>query len=143
VTRATASNFYSGPGNSELLQIIESQKREIKYLNEKVERIEKEKQDMIDNFKLSSSVLLERLKDLEAERSSMLGGERPQTANVLSKISKYRKGAHGSIIGAESQGRRIGQTKKQVNGGGAGVMKSKAKPYQPGPPRQEESKNVQ
>lgn len=41
---------------------------------------------MIDNFKLSSSVLLERLKDLEAQ-SSMIG-ERPQTANVLSKISK-------------------------------------------------------
>ena len=41
---------------------------------------------MIDNFKLSSSVLLERLKDLEAQTSMI--GERPQTANVLSKISK-------------------------------------------------------
>ena len=43
---------------------------------------------MIDNFKLSSSVLLERLKDLEAQSSLMMGGERPQTANVLSKIGK-------------------------------------------------------
>jgi len=41
---------------------------------------------MIDNFKLSSSVLLERLKDLEAQNSMI--GERPQTANVLSKIGK-------------------------------------------------------
>lgn len=41
---------------------------------------------MIDNFKLSSSVLLERLKDLEFQ-SSMIG-ERPQTSNVLSKIGK-------------------------------------------------------
>ena len=55
-------------------------------MNQKIVRIEQEKQDMIDNFKLSSSVLLERLKDLEAQ-SSMIG-ERPQTANVLSKISK-------------------------------------------------------
>jgi hypothetical protein len=44
-------------------------------LNDKVERLEKEKQDMIDNFKLSSSVLLERLKDLEAQTSMI--GERP------------------------------------------------------------------
>ncbi len=41
---------------------------------------------MIDNFKLSSSVLLERLKDLESQTSMI--GERPQTANVLSKIGK-------------------------------------------------------
>ena len=46
--------------------MIEAQKREITYLTEKIDRLEKEKQDMIDNFKLSSSVLLERLKDLEA-----------------------------------------------------------------------------
>lgn len=41
---------------------------------------------MIDNFKLSTGVLLERLKDLEAQSSF---GERPQTANVLSKISMF------------------------------------------------------
>lgn len=50
----------------ELYQVIESQKREIRYLNQRIERIEREKEDMIDNFKLSSGVLLERLKDLEA-----------------------------------------------------------------------------
>jgi cell division protein FtsB len=74
--------------NHELQQVIEAQKREITYLAEKIDRLEKEKQDMIDNFKLSSSVLLERLKDLEAQTSMI--GERPQTANVLSKISKCR-----------------------------------------------------
>ena len=42
---------------------------------------------MIENFKLSSSVLLEKLKDLEAQTSMI--GERPQTANILSKISKF------------------------------------------------------
>ena len=66
--------------------MIDAQKREITYLTEKIDRLEKEKQDMIENFKLSSSVLLERLKDLEAQTSMI--GERPQTANVLSKISK-------------------------------------------------------
>jgi hypothetical protein len=66
--------------------VIDAQKREITYLTEKIDRLEKEKQDMIENFKLSSSVLLERLKDLEAQTSMI--GERPQTANVLSKISK-------------------------------------------------------
>lgn len=61
---------------------------------------------MIDNFKLSSSVLLERLKDLEFQ-SSMIG-ERPQTSNVLSKIGKSLF-VNLSFIAAESQGRRIGQ----------------------------------
>ena len=56
----------SGVSNHELKEVIESQKREIKYLNEKIQRLDKEKQDMIENFKLSSSVLLERIKDLEA-----------------------------------------------------------------------------
>ena len=40
---------------------------------------------MVDNFKLSSSVLLERLKDLEAQTNL---GERPQTAQVLNNICK-------------------------------------------------------
>ena len=37
--------------------------------------MEKDKQDMVDSFKLSTSVLLERLKDLEAQTSMI--GERP------------------------------------------------------------------
>ena len=61
-SREAAENFQS---TQELQQIIESQKREIKYLTEKVSRLEQDKVDMIDNFKLSSTVLLERLKDLE------------------------------------------------------------------------------
>ena len=51
-------------------------------------RLERDKTDMIDNFKLSSSVLLERLKDLEAQTSMI--GERPQTAHVLSKLCKFK-----------------------------------------------------
>ena len=40
-----------------------------------MKQYEQEKDDMIDNFKLSSSVLLERLKDLEAQGNML--GERP------------------------------------------------------------------
>ena len=50
---------------------------------------EAEKDMIIENFQVSTSVLLERLKDFEAEKQSSMGhGERPQTATVLSKISK-------------------------------------------------------
>ena len=49
-----------------MLRLIESQQKEISYLKKKVELLENEKNDMIDNFKLSTGVLLERLKDLEA-----------------------------------------------------------------------------
>lgn len=49
----------------ELLQIIESQNKDIKHLLEKVRHLESQKEQMVDNFKMSSSVLLERLKDLE------------------------------------------------------------------------------
>lgn len=70
----------------EMKQVIQSQSKEIQSLKEKIARMEEEKIDMIDNFKLSTSVLLERLKDLEAQNSL---GERPQTANVLGRICKF------------------------------------------------------
>ena len=50
---------------NEMIQIIDSQKRENRYLHEKIKYLENEKNQMVDNFKLSSGVLLERLKDLE------------------------------------------------------------------------------
>ena len=75
-------------------------------MQEKVRHLEGQKEQMVDNFKLSSSVLLERLKDLEqykqqaeqmAHLAQMTGSargatpflpmERPQTAIVLSGIS--------------------------------------------------------
>ncbi len=44
--------------------------------------LEKEKEDMAENFQSGSNVLLERIKELE---SSTLGA-RPQTANILERI---------------------------------------------------------
>ena len=50
----------------ELIKIIDGQQKEIKILRSKIEKMYKDKDDMVDNFKLSTGVLLERLKDLEA-----------------------------------------------------------------------------
>ena len=50
---------------AELQQIIENQKREISHLKDKIEDLEGETDTMVDNFKLSSHVLIERIKDLE------------------------------------------------------------------------------
>lgn len=91
-----------------MLQIIESQNKEIRHLQDKVRNLESQKDQMVDNFKLSSSVLLERLKDLEqykqqaeqmahlaqmgaSMRGAFIPTERPQTANVLSQICKCIK----------------------------------------------------
>lgn len=60
---------------AELQQIVASQRREIRYLTEKVLWQEREKEQIIDSFKISSSVLLERIKDLEAQQN--VGHERP------------------------------------------------------------------
>lgn len=73
----------------EMIQIIEKQRSEIKYLKEKLRLNEFEKEQIIENFQVSTSVLLDRLKDFEAERHAV-EGERPQTASVLSKLGKCK-----------------------------------------------------
>jgi len=54
-----------GMSKMEMQQIISSQRREIDFLTQKVQRMDRERENMVDNFKLSSGVLLERIKDLE------------------------------------------------------------------------------
>jgi hypothetical protein len=64
-------------------------KQEMSYLNKKVKTLNEEKDFLIDNFKITSGILLDRLKDLEAQNDPLqFGHERPQTSNVLSKICK-------------------------------------------------------
>ena len=65
IAKSPAKALAEDAGKQELQQIIESQKKEIKHLQEKVTLLENQKDQMVDNFKLSSGVLLERLKDLE------------------------------------------------------------------------------
>jgi hypothetical protein len=45
--------------------------------------MEDDREAMITSFQMSSSIMLERLKDLESKE---MGGERPQTAMVLQKM---------------------------------------------------------
>ena len=50
----------------ELLQIIESQRKEMRYLSTKCQTLTEEREYLIDSFQMSTQVLLERIKDLEA-----------------------------------------------------------------------------
>lgn len=55
-----------GMSVAEMQEIIEAQKREIKQLSTKVKTFEEEKDQIVENFKQSTSMLLERIKDLES-----------------------------------------------------------------------------
>ena len=72
---------------AEMQQIIASQKREIKNLQDRCRQQEEEKLQIIENFKSSTQMLIERIKDLESSGGGM-ELERPQTAIVLDKICK-------------------------------------------------------
>ncbi len=78
-----------GMSVAEMQEIIEAQKREIKQLSTKVKTFEEEKDQIVENFKQSTSMLLERIKDLESQQT--LGHERPQTACVLNNICKCER----------------------------------------------------
>lgn len=91
---------------------MRAQKKEIKYLTQKNKTLSEEKDQLIDSFQTSSQVLLERIKDLEAQLNPMAGGDRPETANVLGKICKQFVEITLSTE-AEKEGRRIGSLKPQ------------------------------
>lgn len=66
----------------EVQDLIKRKDERIRELEERMAALEKEKEDMAENFQSGSNVLLERIKELE---SSTLGA-RPQTANILERI---------------------------------------------------------
>ena len=72
----------SVPIPKEMQELINKKDAKIKELEEKVETLEKEKDEIIDNFQISTEVLVERIKELE---SASLGA-RPQTASILKRI---------------------------------------------------------
>ena len=55
----------------------------IKELEAKITTLTKEKNELIDNFQISTEVLLNRIKDLEAIINS---GERPQTGQIIKHL---------------------------------------------------------
>lgn len=89
-----------------MLQIIEAMRTEISYLKQKVKTQAEEKDVIVESFKTSSGVLLERLKDLEGQGQDA----RPETGSVLSKLSK----AFLSYLDRRGAG---GQTNREYPGG--------------------------
>eukprot|EP00435_Cladocopium_sp_Y103_P005433 s526_g1.t2 len=57
-------------------------KSEVKRLRSKVQSLQREKDDMVDNFRSTTQILLNRIKELEAGD----GPSRPQTAAVIDRI---------------------------------------------------------
>jgi hypothetical protein len=68
-------------------QIIDFKNYQINKLKAYIISLEKEKEDLIENFKNSTNVLLNRIKDLEQS----MYGQRPQTPNIMAQIKKSEK----------------------------------------------------
>jgi len=65
-------------------QIIEFKNNQIKQYKNYIASLEREKQDQIENFKETTNVLLDKIKELEEKTY----GERPQTAMIMENIKK-------------------------------------------------------
>lgn len=74
--------------------IIDFKNYQIKKYKAYISSLEKEKQDLIDNFKETTNILIERIKELEEHEK----GERPQTAIIMNNIKKMAKQPTGNNI---------------------------------------------
>jgi hypothetical protein len=72
------------PSLSELKAALESRDLRIGELESLIEVMKAEQEDMIRGFKESTSLLLDRLKNVEEERT----GTRPQTAHLLASTPR-------------------------------------------------------
>lgn len=68
-------------------EIVEVKNNQIKKYKAYIGSLEKEKQDLIDNFKETTSILLEKIKELEEKNY----GERPQTAVIMDGIKNNNR----------------------------------------------------
>ena len=73
---------YSDLLKLEKAEIIEFKDYQIKKYKAYINSLEKEKQDLIENFKETTNVLLEKIKEIEEKKY----GERPQTAMIMNDI---------------------------------------------------------
>jgi len=73
-------------------------KLEVKRLRSKVQSLQREKDDMVDNFRSTTQILLNRIKELEAGDAN-----RPQTAAVIDRIEARppRPGSRGVQVRPE------------------------------------------
>jgi len=73
---------------SEKQEILDFKNYQIQKLKAFITSLELEKQDLIENYRNTTSTLLERLKDLEQKQLMM--EERPQTAFIIDKMQKSK-----------------------------------------------------
>lgn len=66
------------------LEIINFKNAQMEKLKSEIDFLMREKDDYIDNFKETTNLLLERIKELEFNQS----GERPETAKILTNMSR-------------------------------------------------------
>lgn len=81
---------------------------EVKRLRSKVEALEREKDDMVDNFRNTTQILINRIKELEGQLSE--SQSRPQTAVVIERIENRHQARpplpqarSGSSLGVRKQ----------------------------------------
>ena len=72
-------------GNEKYESLLAQKDSEIEQLKSELESLKQESEVMVESFRISSDMLLERLKDLETVN---FAGERPQTAQVLGRIHR-------------------------------------------------------
>ncbi len=65
-------------------EILDFKDYQIKKYKAYINSLEQEKQDLIENFKDTTNILLEKIKELEEKKY----GERPQTAVIMNEIKK-------------------------------------------------------
>lgn len=73
--------------NTEAANELGIMRLEVQRLKGKVSRMERERDDMVDNFRTTTQILLNRIKELEAEVAQ--GQSRPNTAAVVERIEGH------------------------------------------------------
>jgi hypothetical protein len=68
-------------------EIIDFKNYQIQKLKAYIASLEKEKEDLIENYRNTTNTLLDRIKDLESKSY----GERPETAYILNNINNGKK----------------------------------------------------
>lgn len=68
---------------------------EVRRLRNRIERVENEKEDMAEDFRNTTKILLNRIKELEGELSG--AQTRPQTSAVIERIEVGAKGRGNSV----------------------------------------------
>lgn len=89
--------------NEELLkldkiEILNFKDKQIKKLNQYIRSLEREKDDLILNFKNTTNILLEQLKEKEFKEN----GERPRTAVIAEKIKNSNINNHNNNSNSKS-----------------------------------------